>query len=186
MAPASDEQLVRECLAGSEAAWATLIGKYQKLIYSIPVKYRLSVDEATDVFQDTCVELLSELPRLREPRALPRWLIQITSHKCLRRKAQQQRIDLTGDTRFQDETADTASPSDQVLLEVERDQAVRDALSDLPPRCQRLMQLLFFETPPRPYRQVADMMNVASGSVGFIRGRCLDRLRSNLKRQGFG
>jgi hypothetical protein len=33
-----------------------------KLIYSIPVKYGLPADEATDVFRETCLALLSELP----------------------------------------------------------------------------------------------------------------------------
>ena len=69
----SDDRLVRDCLNGREAAWAALLEKYKKLIYSIPIKYGCSVDEANDVFQETCLVLLSELPRLREPRALPKW-----------------------------------------------------------------------------------------------------------------
>jgi len=44
-----------------------LIDKYKALIYSIPVKYGLSREEAADVFQATCVELLrAALPDLRE------------------------------------------------------------------------------------------------------------------------
>src|SRR3989442_7578786 len=34
------------------------------------------------IFQAVCLELLSELPRLREPEALPAWLIRVTYHKC--------------------------------------------------------------------------------------------------------
>src|SRR5271163_2650079 len=76
LAPWSDERLVRECLSGSEEAWSLLIEKYKALIYSIPVKYRLPPHEAADVFQSTCLELLHRLPELREPRALPEWLMQ--------------------------------------------------------------------------------------------------------------
>src|SRR2546430_15687383 len=69
----NDTLLVKECLAGSEEAWSLLIDKYKALIYSIPVKYGLSPQEAADVFQATCTELLVRLPELREPRALPKW-----------------------------------------------------------------------------------------------------------------
>ena len=182
----SDDRLVRDCLNGREAAWAALLEKYKKLIYSIPVKYGLSADEATDVFQETCLVLLSELPRLRDPRALPKWLIQVTSHKCLQIKRQHQRSDAMDITAGNlGEVADTGPGSDQTMLEVEREQALRDAMSSLSPRCLRLIQMLFFESPSRPYQEIARTLNLACGSIGFIRGRCLERLRAKLQRNGF-
>jgi hypothetical protein len=45
--------------------------------------------------------------------------------------------------------------------------------------------MLFFETPSRPYLEIARTLNLARGSIGFIRGRCLERLRANLRRNGF-
>ena len=59
-----DRRLVSECLQGNDEAWSALIDKYKRLIYSIPVKYGFSPDEATDIFQAVCLELLSELPKL--------------------------------------------------------------------------------------------------------------------------
>ncbi len=70
-------RLVAECLRGNEQAWSLLIDKYKALIYSIPVKYRLPPHEAADVFQATCAELLVRLPQLRDPEALPKWLMQV-------------------------------------------------------------------------------------------------------------
>src|SRR5260370_21352531 len=88
----TDTRLVRECLSGSEQAWSLLIEKYKALIYSIPVKYGLPPHESADVFQSTCMELLTRLPELREPRALPKWLIQVAHHQSYRVKRQQQRL----------------------------------------------------------------------------------------------
>src|SRR5947208_1347941 len=88
----NDTLLVKECLAGSEEAWSLLIDKYKALIYSIPVKYGLSPQEAADVFQATCTELLVRLPELREPRALPKWLMQVAHHECYRLKRQSRRV----------------------------------------------------------------------------------------------
>src|SRR5437773_5296025 len=88
----NDTLLVKECLAGKEDAWSLLIEKYKALIYSIPVKYGLPPHEAADVFQSTCMELLTRLPQLREPRALPKWLMQVAHHQCYRWKRQQRRV----------------------------------------------------------------------------------------------
>lgn len=178
----SDERLVRECLAGNEEAWSALIDKYKKLIYSIPLKWNLSRDDANDIFQAVCVDLYSELSRLREPRALPKWLIQTTLHKCARLKQKQSRF-------VDDEITDDLMPSgpgaDRIVEEVEREQILRDAISGVPARCAQMIRMLFFESPSRPYNQIARELGLATGSIGFIRGRCLDKLRKQLEALGF-
>ena len=181
----SDTHLVRECQQGNEDAWAALLAKYKKLIYSIPIKYGFAADEAGDVFQEVCVELLAELPRLREPRALPKWIIQVTSHKCSRLKRQQQKL---VHTEIDDEAVERVSDDrlrEEIVRETEREQALRDAVESLPERCQQLVRSLFFESPPRPYQEIANGLGIACGSVGFIRGRCLQRLRKQLEKHGF-
>src|SRR6202789_52520 len=90
-----DARLVSELLGGSEEAWRALIFKYKNLIFSIPVKYGFSADDATDIFQSVCLELLSQLPNLRNPQALPKWIMQVTAHKCFHGKRQQQRVETT-------------------------------------------------------------------------------------------
>jgi hypothetical protein len=45
--------------------------------------------------------------------------------------------------------------------------------------------MLFFQEPSTPYEQVAKNLNVAKGSIGFIRMRCLERLRRLLEKKGF-
>jgi DNA-directed RNA polymerase specialized sigma24 family protein len=62
---------------------------------------------------------------------------------------------------------------------------VREALAQLPPRCREMIELLFFEQPPVPYNEVARRLNLATGSIGFIRGRCLKRLKKLLQEKGF-
>ena len=180
-----DERLVRQCLEGDEQAWSALLHRYKRLIYSIPIKYGLTAQEAADIFQDVCVELVEELPRLREPRALPKWLAQVTSHKCSHLKRLAQRLPSGASSDALDDMADTAILGEQVLLEVEREQALRDAVAALPSRCRQLIQALFYETPARPYREIASQLNLANGSIGFIRGRCLGRLRNELHKNGF-
>lgn len=176
----SEERLVKECLDGNEAAWSALIDRYKNLIFSVPIKYRFSREEAADVFQMVCLELLSELPRIREPKALPKWILMVTTHKCYHLKNQ--------DRRYQEKTEGFAKTVENVLppeaevivQQAESEQQIREAIASLPPRCQELIRLLFFEEPARPYDEVASMLGLARGSIGFIRQRCLDRLRRRL------
>ena len=179
----SNERLVRECRKGNEAAWSALIDKYKNLIFSVPIKFGLSREDAADIFQAVCVDLLSSLDKLREPQALPKWLMQTSYHKCLRIKKQGLR--LVDDVETIEETqADTKELPGEMLNQLEREQLLRDSITSLTPRCQQMVRLLFFEDPPRPYDQVAEQLGLAVGSIGFIRGRCLKRLREQLEKGG--
>jgi len=180
----SDEQLVKDCLAGNEDAWSQLIEKYKSLIYSIPVKYRLPPHEAAEVFQATCVELLKRLPELREPRALPKWLMQVAHHQCYRWKQQQNRtISRDGDLDLPE--PQTPAIAESLVQQTQEEQMLRDALVALSPQCRRLVELLFFETPARPYSEVAAELGLAVGSIGFTRQKCMERLRKHLSELGF-
>jgi RNA polymerase sigma factor (sigma-70 family) len=179
-----DARLVSECLGGSEEAWRALIFKYKNLIFSIPVKYGFSTDDATDIFQAVCLELLSELPKLRAVQALPKWIIQITAHKCFHRKQQQQRTEVL-DPSAQEFQKSTPSRAQEMLQEAEDEHILRQAMAALPPRCRELVHMLFYDEPVRPYQEIAATLGIAVGSIGFIRQRCLERLRKRLLEAGF-
>jgi RNA polymerase sigma factor (sigma-70 family) len=179
----NDARLVKECLSGSEEAWSLLIEKYRALIYSIPVKYGLPPQEAADVFQATCVELLTRLPQLREPAALPKWLMQVAHHQCYRWKRQSQRM-VSRDAEPDLPEAETPAIAEELVQKTQEEQMLREAMAVLGPKCRRLIELLFFETPSRPYRDVARELGLAVGSIGFTRQKCIDRLRRKLGELG--
>jgi RNA polymerase sigma factor (sigma-70 family) len=180
----SDERLIRECLKGKEEAWFGLIDKYKNLIYSIPVKYRAPADAANEIFQQVCFELLTALPKLREAKSVSAWLITVTSHKCVDWSRREQRYQPIDDDRAGEIPVSSKAP-DALLLELEREQIVLEALPQIASRCRTLIQMLFFDSPAMPYEQVAMNLGVARGSVGFIRMRCLRQLRRLLEQKGF-
>ena len=179
-----DTRLVRECLGGGEQAWCALISKYKNLIFSIPLKYGFSAEDSTDIFQAVCLDLLSELPKLRKVKALPKWIMQITAHKCFHRKQQERRTEVSdpNDRLFERRTPARA---EEILREAEDEQGLRQAMSELTPRCRLLVQMLFYDEPARPYQEIAEALGIAVGSIGFIRQRCLERLRKRLLEAGF-
>lgn len=181
-----DRRLVRECLSGNESAWAALIDKYKNLIYSIPIRWGFSQDDATDIFQSVAAQLLSELNRLREPDALAAWLIRVTANQCIQLRKQQSRAAALWQNEPALPAAIQPSETPESLLEMaRREQILRQAVGCASPRCRQLIEMLFFENPARSYPDVAASLGIAVGSVGFIRRRCLDQLRISLEEAGF-
>jgi RNA polymerase sigma factor (sigma-70 family) len=186
--PAGDwdnTKLVSACLAGDDRAWMVLVNRYKNLIYSIPIRYGVTPQDAADIFQTVCLDLFNELPRLRDADALQGWLMRVTTHKCYHWKRKRS----SREDEFDEDSIDTLSAHEPIppdmLAELEKDQLVRDAIEQLPARCQQMIELLFFEHPPIPYAEIARRLQLASGSIGFIRGRCLQRLKKVLEQKGF-
>lgn len=181
----SDERLVESCRDGDQRAWAALIERYKRLIYSVPVKYGLTADDAADVFQGVCLDLLSGLDSLRKVESLKSWLIRVALNRCYHLRKQQRGRGTTELDDLQEEPAEPAAAVSELMVAVEQDQIVRDAVRSLPARCAEMIRLLFFEEPPLPYTEVARRLGLAAGSIGFIRGRCLSRLEKTLRALGF-
>ena len=148
----SDRELVEGCLKHREEDWNLLVDKHKNLVFSIPIRYGFSREEAADIFQSVCLDLIRELPKLRDPQALPKWLMQVAVHKCFQWKK------LRGRTVSQDDedvnVPEVATPPEayEHLREVEAEQMLRNSLAELPPRCRELLHMLFFEDPKRPYQ----------------------------------
>lgn len=180
----SDQRLVAACLRGDERAWIVLVEKYKSLVYSIAIKYGAPPSEAADLFQTVWVDVYRELDSLRKQGSLRPWLISVTRHKChhWRQVNQREAIRRSGIANF--ESDDRLAVEPVSLEDLERDQLVREAIFTLPERCRELIQLLFYSQPPLRYREVAEQLGLAIGSIGFIRGRCLKRLQRSLEEQG--
>lgn len=181
----SDERLVKECLKGNQDAWTAIVERYRRLIYSVAIKYGLSSEDAGDVFQQVCLKLLEALPNLREPKCLAAWLIKVTAHGCFQLVGKSQRLQPFDSGAQPAEGAHALERPDELIHAFERNRILHEALSDVPPRCRELIAMLFFETPAVSYNEAAKRLGLATGSIAFIRMRCLNRVRKQLEKRGF-
>ncbi len=155
--------------------------RYKDLVYSIPLRYGAPRQDAADIFQAVWLDFFNELPRLRDAEALQAWLVRCTAHKCYHWK---RHLDSPADVDAI-ELPSNGGLAHDVLANLEREQMLREAVAQLPPRCRQMIELLFFQQPPLPYAEVAQRLRLATGSIGFIRGRCLKRLKEILEAKGF-
>lgn len=179
-----DPRLVRECLKGDEAAWHALVDKYKNYVYAVVLKQGVDPDEATDVFQAVWLDAYNDLPKLRRKAAFKSWLVSLATHKCYHWRQQRQRRGRFEVVAGAEELTDRLVTKATFAEELERDQLVREAIFALPERCREMIRLLFFTFPPKPYEEVARRLGLATGSIGFIRRRCLQRLQKTLEKHG--
>jgi RNA polymerase sigma factor (sigma-70 family) len=173
----SDQQLVQACLKGDEPAWAVLIRRYQNVMYFFARRYGAGSADAADVFQLVCAELFVSLPRLRNQQSLRSWIMTVSAHQAYhwKRSFLKRARREAGDTEAAFDTLSTPPSSEFELRQ--REEAMRSAINQLPPRCQLLVRLLFYEDPPLPYEVVAQRLGLATGSIGLTRSRCLKKLQ---------
>ena len=182
----SDERLVQACLKGDDDAWAALIDRYRRLIYSIAVRYQASPEDAADIFQLVCLELFAHLKELRAAGAVRGWVATVAAHQSFHWKTQHQRRAGREQTNADVEAmALVPAPPPELVDAAAREQMLGDAMRRLSPRCQEMIRLLFYTEPPVPYKEVARRLGLAVGSIGFIRGRCLQHLSKALQGMGF-
>ena len=174
--------LVRAAARGDEQAWDALIERYGPLVMAVIRRFALSRADAADVNQTVWLRLVEHLDRIREPEALPGWIMQTTRNECLRLLRADRRTWLFDPLDQVAETVVTAAAVeagdlDERLLAAERHQALRDAYEELSPRCRDLVGLLLSD-PPLSYEEIGARLGVPVGSIGPTRGRCVHKLRT--------
>lgn len=170
--------LVTRARAGDKTAWDEIVERYAPLVWAICRRFQLGRADADDVGQTVWLLLVEQLPRLREPAALPGWLATTTHRECLKiahRAEERTRLE----RRVDIEAADAESPPiDQELLSAERNAALREGLAQLALRCRRLLTLLI-QHPPKSYAEIGAELDMRIGAIGPTRARCLAKLRSS-------
>jgi RNA polymerase sigma factor (sigma-70 family) len=171
-------ELVAGARRGDAAAWDALVRRYAALVVAVTRAFRLPAGNAEDVSRMVWLRLTEHLDRIREPRAVPRWILTTARDESQRAGAALRR------TAAADPLAGSPAPAlpdpaelDADLLRAERSQALRDGLAELP-AAQRRMLLLVVAEPPLSHDQIGRALGIPVGSVGPMRDRCLQRLRA--------
>jgi len=168
--------LVDLAARGDEQAWREIVSRYTPLLAGVIGRFWLPVAEAQDVAQTVWLRLLEHLGALREPEALPMWIITTAKRECMHCLSRQRRMVPLDpqDPSWLAAAEDTEPEAD--LVRAERHEALLAGLAELPPRQHELLVLLMAD-PPLSYDTIHQRTGIAIGSIGPTRSRALERLR---------
>ena len=169
-AQASDAELVGACRADDGDAWNELVERYSRYVYAIAARgFRLSDEDAEDVFQDVFTRIYTRLDSLRDDSALRPWIAQLTRRRCLDAIARRREVPA-------EEVVEEGSTD---LGDVEEAFEVRQALASLSENCQEILDRFF--TRDQSYKTISEELDIPSGTIASRIARCLARLRDELE-----
>ena len=173
-------QLVQHAVEGDRWAWERLVDQYSRLIWAITRDFKLVESDAADVVQVTWLRLLEHIHQIENHDRVGSWLASTARNECLRHLSARKRVVLAEDDIVLDGAAVSEPEVDARLLSAERSLMVREALTHLPWRWQRMLELLMAD-PPASYAEISDQLGLPIGSIGPTRSRCLAQLRMLLR-----
>lgn len=184
---ASNEALIQACRGGDPLAWEGLIGRFQRLVYSIPHRAGLDQDGSAEVFQRVFEKLVKHLDQIEQPARIGAWLVTTARRETLRLRQREGSSQLLNGDNMEETINQLpcgALLPDEMVLRLEEQHLVRRAVGALDERCRCLLTLLFYRSDPLPYAEVAMALDMTEGSIGPTRARCLQKLRRLLDAGG--
>ena len=174
------EGLIAAALSGDGDAWAVLVARFQGLVWSVCRANMYDREAAVDVAQTVWLRLVEHLDRIREPRVLGVWLARTARNEC-----QKYLRKTTRATSYDErDLPERMAPGiEATIVEREEMREMREAIATLSPGCATLLRLLSAD-PPLSYAEIAEAADVAIGTIGPRRMRCLRHARELLDRNG--
>jgi RNA polymerase sigma-70 factor (ECF subfamily) len=177
----NDNDLIKQSADGNEQAFAMLVEKYQKAVFSTIYRYTGSKEDVEDLAQEIFIKVWKNARSFKERSKFSTWLYRIVVNHCLnyKIKAKHQRMDVPIEevTQGRNTPASLIVQNDcdtRVKVEI-----IQKAIGSLPKRQRVALILAQFED--KSHQEIADIMKVSPSSVHSLIFRARIALRKMLK-----
>jgi RNA polymerase sigma factor (sigma-70 family) len=171
----SDEDLVQEARGGSDAAFAALYVRYQRLVHARCFSVLRNDEEAADAAQNTMINAYRSLRRNGSPDNLRGWLLSIAHNESvslLRRNRPSEPLEI--------EHHGAGPGADEGAFDRERLRQLVDDLQALPDRQRGA--LLLREASGFSYRRIASVLGTSAGNAR----QTVHQARRNMRQRRIG
>jgi RNA polymerase sigma factor (sigma-70 family) len=171
---ATDAQLVSRCRAGDQEAWNELVERFSRYVFAICVQaFRLSSEDAEDVFQEVFARVYQHLDRLRSDDSIRPWIAQLTRRLCIDR--------LRSSGREGPAELDDLDPGgvDEALAGLDDALTVRASLEAVGDPCREILDRFFCRD--ESYKAIGEALDLPAGTIASRISRCLAKVRAELE-----
>jgi RNA polymerase sigma-70 factor (ECF subfamily) len=154
---AEDLALVSQTLAGQNEAFGQLVGRYQKVMYTVALRMLGNTADAQDATQDAFVKAYQRLASFDGKHRFYSWMYRILVNECLNVNRDRRPEDALGDNEESDGT-----PFD-TMLESERREQIQMALLQLTPEYRTVVVLRHFAG--QSYGEIAEALAIPEKTV---------------------
>ena len=145
-----DEDIIRLILKGDSELYAEIIDRYSGKVYSTAYSYTHHQEEAKDLVQEILIKTYNSLNGFKADARFSTWLYRIAVNSCIDwSRKKKSKVLMTAmsyeDTNiFEMISSDTESP-EELFLQQENMETVRNAVDDLPEIYKTVLILYYFE-----------------------------------------
>ena len=173
-------ELVHRAQLGDKNAFASLVKAHQRVIYGLCVRLLRSTTEASDVAQETFLRAYEHLHRYDSSRPFEVWVLAIARNLCLdilRRKSLASVEDVS---KHIDYLPSGATNAETAFIQQQEFQSLEAALSTLSASDREVLTLYY--TQRRTTKEIAEILNVAPGTIMARLFRAREKLRHRLQK----
>ena len=181
---ASDRTLIRACRKGDARSWERLLDKYERLVFSIPLRYGLSREDAADVSQLVFTILLQSIETLPDDSRLAPWLSTVTRRHTWRIMERNRRESTGSEEDISNNAVLVGKDTTDTVEHWELTEWLHHGLSLVNERCRELLMALYFQPEQPSYVEISGSLGMPVGSIGPTRARCLKDLKNALTKMG--
>ncbi len=177
-----DEDLARLAQQGNQDAFAELVKRYEKQIFSMAYRLIGDYDEAADLAQEAFLRIYSQLKRYDPEKKFFSWMYRVAQNTCLNALAKKPANIIPverAEEYFSDDGKNGASEPEQDYLNREIRRSIDQAIADLPDNYRDVVYLRYIED--MSYQQIADALDLPLSTVETRLFRGKKQLQQRLK-----
>ncbi|NLC38898.1 MAG: sigma-70 family RNA polymerase sigma factor [Clostridia bacterium] len=171
----SDEVLVQKCLEGDRGAFAEIVRRYQKQIYSLAYRLTNHMEDAQDLAQEIFIKLYQVLDKYDTQKPFFPWMYKVATNVCytLLRKRPADEVPLEKVIEFGPIVLQSQNQPEERYEAKEMQLLVQQAIAQLPEKYRIPLVLRYLEE--FSYRQIAEIMDLPLTTIEtrLYRGKAL-------------
>lgn len=178
----SDQELIAAVLGGNQEAFAEIVARYRRTIYSVVHHMAYDPHEANDLFQEAFIRIYQSLDRYESRSKFSTWAVRIATNLCIDRR-RRRRDELVAAEDFPDIPDRSENPEEQ-FINAERTARLRQAIKKLPDKYR--IPVILFHQEGLAYEEMAEVLRWPMSMIKNRLYRARLMLRDTLIADGKG
>ena len=168
----TDEQVVRQFIAGDESAFDELVHRYYRQVYAFLTRFVGRADAAEDLTQEIFIKVHQSVATFDTTRKFKPWLFAIAANKARDAfRASGRRVKTVSIQQGRNEEDQTLSdilpgqeelPADEMIRR-EMGERVRQAVDRLPENLKEVILLAYYQQ--LQYKEISEILDIPLGTV---------------------
>jgi RNA polymerase sigma-70 factor (ECF subfamily) len=184
-----DEDIIPLIIKGDIELYAEIIDRYSGKVYSTAYSYTHSQEESRDLVQEILIKTYNNLSSFKKDARFSTWLYRIAVNSCIdwsrkkKSKAIMTAISFEETNILEIITTDTEGP-EELFLQQENKEAVRNAVDDLPEIYKTVLILYYFEE--LQVQEICNILDIPRKTIETRLYRAKKILKSILRQEILG